>query len=88
MATDLEKWKSRQIAAAIERGVNPLDSARALDDFLANVPPTAEPESYVLPPVALGQNLVSSTAIHDARGAWYADVEPRMARLLDAKEAI
>ena len=82
--SDLEKWKNRQIQAAIERGVYPIDAARAMDDFIAALPQGADPATYILPGYALEQNLTSDAIIQDARNAWYGDVDPRYARLLDA----
>lgn len=82
----LERWKSQQIAAAIERGINPLDAANAMRDFLATLPPGADPTTYVAPAYALEQMLASEPVIADARGAWYGSVDAKEARLLDATE--
>lgn len=84
--SNLERWKSQQIQAAIERGVNPIDAVKAMDAFIASLPPNAvgEAATYIVPAYALEQTLASEAMIADARGAWYGDVEPRVARLLDA----
>jgi hypothetical protein len=85
MIANLERWKSAQIQAAIERGVNKIDAARALDEFMQSVPWGADPETYVRPAKELDQP-VSQEIIADARAAWFADVDDRYDRLLDAKE--
>lgn len=83
---ELERWRTQQINAAIERGVNPLDAAKAMDAYLATLPPGADPATYVAPARTLEQVLPTHAIVDDARGAWYGDVEPRVARLLDAKD--
>lgn len=83
--TNLERWRTAQIAAAVERGIHPLDAARAMDEFINSLPAGADPATYVRPARELEQVLPTEAIIADARAAWYADVEPRVARLLDAK---
>jgi len=83
---ELERWKTKQIAAAIACGVHPLDATRAMDEFLASVPPGTDPKTYIRPARELEQP-ITQELIDDAKAAWYGSVEPRMARLLDAKEA-
>ena len=82
-----EKWANRQIAAAVERGVHPLDAARAMREFLATLPADADPNTYVRPVFTLDENLASESAIEDSRTAWYGEVDARYARLLDAGES-
>lgn len=84
MASDLEKWRTQQINAAIERGINPIDAANAMRAFLIALPPGADPSTFVVSALTLEQALSSEPVLSDARGAWYATVEPRLARLLDA----
>lgn len=88
MPTNLERWKSAQIDAAIERGVNPIDAVKGMDAFIAALPVgvVGEAATYIVPAYALEQTLASEAVITDARGAWYGTVEPRVARLLDASE--
>lgn len=81
---DLEKWKSKQIQAAIDRGINKLDTVRAMNDFLRLLPPGADPQTYIAPAHHLEQDLSSEAIRLDADAAWMADVDPRYARLLDA----
>jgi len=82
---ELERWKTKQIHAAILRGINPIDAAKAMADFLASVPPGVSPIGYVRPAYALEQDLSSKAVRDDANAAWYERVEPRVARLLDAR---
>lgn len=88
MPTNLERWKSAQIAAAIERGINAIDAVKAMDAYIAVLPPNAvgEAATYIVPAYALEQTLATEAVITDARGAFYGDVESRVARLLDAGE--
>lgn len=85
MATDLEKWADGQVRAAVARGINVLDAAKAVKDFLRLLPPGADPDTYIVPPRYLEQDL--PLMVDDARAAWYEEVDPRYARLLDASEA-
>lgn len=84
MATDLERWADKQVKAAIARGVNPLDAGAAVKAFLRLLPAGADPDTYVVPPRFLEQDL--PLLVDDARSAWYEEVDPRFARLLDATE--
>lgn len=85
MATDMEKWANRQITAATERGVHPLDAARAMREFLATVPADADPSTYIRPAFTLDETLASESVVEDSRAAWYSEVDARYARLLDAQ---
>lgn len=82
---ELEKWASKQIAAAVAIGVNPLDAANSTRAFLALLPAGTDPDTYVPPAYALQQDVTSPAVLADARADWYSKVEPRYARLLDAK---
>lgn len=84
---NLERWKSRQIQAAIERGIHPLDAARSLEEFLATLPVGADPETYVRPARELEQVLPTGAVLADARAAWFSDVDARYARILDARQS-
>lgn len=83
---DMEKWKSKQIQAAIERGVHPLDAAQAMENFLASLPVGADPATYVRPDWSLDEDISSEAIEADARAAWYGSdtVPPSFKRLLDA----
>lgn len=81
-----EKWANRQIAAAIDLGVNPLDAAKAVNEFLVMLPQGADPDTYIVPARALEQELADERVLDDLRSWWYGGVEPRYARLLDATE--
>lgn len=82
--TELDKWSSKQISAAVARGVNPIDAAGAVKRFLAKLPPGADPDHFV--PYDSDEADVSSKAvIDDARSDWYGKVAPNVARLLDAR---
>lgn len=83
---ELERWQTKQIQAAIAFGINPIDAAKAVDEFLANVPSGADPRTYVRPAYQLEQDISSQAVEDDARAAWFGDTDPRYARLLDAKE--
>jgi hypothetical protein len=82
--TELDKWASKQIDAAVARGVNPIDAAAAVKRFLAKLPPGADPDHYV-PHDGGEADVTRKEAIDDARADWYGKVEPRVARLLDAR---
>lgn len=84
---NLERWKSAQIAAAVERGVNPLDAAKSMEQFLSTLPAGADPETYIRPARELEEVLPTEAVIADARAAWYADVDARYARILDARQS-
>lgn len=92
MPTDaeIERWKTKQINAAIARGVNPIDAIGAMKDFLASVPPGVSPIGYIRSASSLEQDLTSKAVADDLRGAWHGDenVPPRFKRLLDAKGTI
>lgn len=87
MPTDRERWASQQIAIAIGLGINPLDAANAMREYLAKLPPGAALGS-VLPASALEQDITTPQVIADARAAWYGneDVPGTYKRLLDAGE--
>lgn len=84
MPNDLERWKSKQIAAAIDRGVNPLDATRAMNEFLASLPPGADPTTYIRPAESLNQDLTKFA--DDANETWFSDNAPTFKRLLSAGE--
>lgn len=79
-----EKWASKQIAAAVALGINPLDAQMAVNAFLAMLPFVENPDTYIMPAYRLEQDLKSQRVIDDARADWYAKSDPRYARLLDA----
>lgn len=85
-----EKWANQQIAIAIELGMNPLDAQVAMRALLAMVPAdparaSVDPATVqALPAGALVQDIARAEFIADARADWYAKVESRYARLLDA----
>lgn len=87
--TELDKWASRQIDAAVARGVNPIDAAAAVKRFLAKLPPGADPDHYVPyygdDPYGTSADVSSKAVIDDARSDWYGKVAPNVARLLDAR---
>lgn len=89
MPTDaeMERWKTKQIQAAIDRGVNPLDAISGMKDFIASVPLGVDPRGYVRPASSLEQDLTSKAIADDLRSAWYGneDVPPRFKRLLDSR---
>lgn len=84
MPADLEKWKSKQIQAAISRGVNPIDAVKAMNDFLAHLPPGADPATYIRPADSLEQDLTQFT--DDANEAWMSNAPQQYKRLLGAGE--
>jgi hypothetical protein len=86
MPTELERWKSRQIQAAIERGTNKLDAIRAMNDFLRLLPVGADPQTYIVPAHQLDQDLSSEIVRLDASAAWIEQVDARYALLLDASQ--
>ena len=87
MPTDHSKWANRQIAVAVALGVNPLDAARSVNEFLTLLPAGADPDTYIVPARALDQPLASERVLDDLRADWYGKVDGRWARLLDAGEA-
>lgn len=84
---ELEKWRTKQINAAINIGLHPLDAANAVARFLAKLPYGADPNTYVPPAHTLDQDLTSAEVQADLRASWYGDehVPARFKRLLDAK---
>ena len=82
---ELERWQSRQIDAAVARGINPIDAANAVKRFLAKLPEGADPDSYVPADTLSIVDLPSKAVLDDMRADWYGKVEPKYARLLDAK---
>lgn len=87
MPTDLDKWRTKQVNAAVARGLNVLDAQNAVDTFLALLPSGADPDTYIVPSYQLEQQLPSVAILADARAAWYGDedIQPRFKRILDAK---
>lgn len=81
---ELERWKSKQIDAAIAIGVNPLDAIASVNRFVAAVPPGADPRTYIRPAYELDQNLSAPDILADAKAAWVGDVDAKDARMLDA----
>lgn len=84
---ELERWKTAQIAHVVALGINPIDATKAMDGFLALLPPGADPRTFIARALFLEQDVTSQAVEDDARAAWYGDVDSRVARLLDAKEA-
>lgn len=85
---DRDKWASQQIAKAVELGVNPIDAANAMRDYLAKLPPGAELGSLLTVDM-LEQDITSEAIEADARAVWYGseDVPATYKRLLDAGSA-
>jgi hypothetical protein len=84
--TELERWRTKQIHAAISRGVNPIDAQNAVTRFLAKLPAGADPNTYVAPAFLLEEDLSSKAVAADVRAHWYGGkrVPSRFKRLLDA----
>lgn len=82
---ELTKWANAEIAALIAAGVAPLDAENTLKRVLAKLPDGVDPRTWI-PPVQGGNVEITSADIEDARAAWYSEVEPKFARLLDAME--
>lgn len=82
------KWLDRQVRAAVAIGINVLDAQAAAKAFLALLPPGADPDTYIVPPHAMEQDLTSPEILADARVAWYADenIPAAFKRILDAGE--
>lgn len=85
--TELERWQSRQISAAISRGVNPLDAHRTAKWVVEHLPPGADPDTYVFPAEVLNEDLMSKEVLGDARAEWFAsdEVPAIFKRILDAR---
>jgi hypothetical protein len=83
---ELARWQTRQIAAAIAIGIHPLDAQKAMDEVMATLPPGADPRTYMRSARELEQDVSSAVILADARAAWFAEADPRYARILDAKE--
>ncbi len=80
-----EKWMTQQVNIAIELGVNPLDAQTAMRALLAVIPVGVDPATLpALPAGVLVQDISRPEFIADARADWYANTDPRLARLLDA----
>lgn len=81
---ELERWKTKQINAAIAIGINPLDAANAVKRFLDKLPYGADPNTYIPPAYTLEQDLTSAEVKNDLRAEWYERAPRRFKRLLDA----
>jgi hypothetical protein len=81
---DHSKWANKQVQAAIELGINPLDAANAVRAFLDLLPPGADPATYTLPAQAMEQDITAPELLQDATAAWVGreDVPTRFKLLL------
>jgi len=79
-------WAESQIKTLIALGFDAADAERTVKWTLENMPPGADPETWV-PSAAQLEQRITDADVHDARVAWYASdsVPPKFKRLLDAR---
>ncbi len=80
-----QQWADEQVRQLIELGINPLDAQEAVDWVLANLPPGADPATYIFPASALYDD--PATQMGNAAAAWMASdsVPNRFKRILHAR---
>lgn len=89
MPVDHRKWLDKQIRAAVDIGINPLDATRAAQTLLALLPVGADPDTYILPAQALEQDISDPALAQDALVAFVAseDVPSQFKLILAAGNA-
>lgn len=84
-ADERAQWAEGQVQALIAAGVDALDAENTVKRVLAQVPDHADPANWT-PAADVGDIDFDEADVADARADWYARVEPKYARLLDATE--
>lgn len=80
---DNTKWAEKETQALIVAGVNPLDAQRSVSWTLANMPPGADPATWI-PSLSDLDTPVDKAAAQDALAAWFARAPVKYKRLLSA----
>lgn len=82
-----EKWAERQIRVAVESGISLANAQAAMKWVLDNLPPGADPDTYVFPAETLAQNITTEAMEMDARRDFYESdsVPSQYKRILDAR---
>ena len=80
---DAHKWAERETQALITVGVNPLDAQRSVSWTLANMPPGADPATWI-PAISDLDTPVDKAAAQDALAAWFFRTPAKYKRLLSA----
>lgn len=84
---DEQTWLKQQAALLLDAGVNPLDAEEAIRLTLSALPDEDVNLLEWLPARDVLAVVVDEKSIHDARVAWYADVEAKHKRMLDARSS-
>lgn len=76
---DHSKWATKQVNVLVGIGVNILDAQRAVSEFLALLPPGADPDTYIVPARDMEQDISDPKYVDDAAAAWVAndDIDSR-----------
>lgn len=84
---DEQIWLKQQAALLLDAGVNPLDAEEAIRLTLSALPDEDVNLLEWLPAHDALTVIVDEKSIHDARVAWYAEVEAKYKRMLDARSS-
>ena len=81
-----QQWADQEIESLVELGFDLADAEARVRFVLDNLPPGADPATYIFPPHDLWQEPSSQQT--DSAAAWMADdnVPPRFKRLLHARQ--
>jgi len=80
---DLAKWAEQEIAALIAIGTNPIDAQHTVDWVLANLPPGADPRTWIPTAADLARTELSDKdAVRDAKQVWMERKPRKIKRLL------
>jgi hypothetical protein len=82
-----QAWVEKQLRTLVDIGVDLAEAERAIRWILDNLPPGADPATWIPAPHELWIEPGSVAAVEDAREDWIASaaVQARFKRLLDAK---
>lgn len=83
---ELQAWAEQQKKALMDLGTDAIEAERSINWVLAHLPPGADPNTYIFSAEELYEDPASAASVADARQDWYATVDPKFARLLDAVE--
>lgn len=81
-----QAWADKEIAALIELGTNPIDAEKRISWVLDNLPPGADPATYIFPAHSLWQE--PATKQDDSASAYIAsdDTPNKYKRVLTSRE--
>jgi hypothetical protein len=80
---DLAKWAEQEVQALISIGTNPIDAQHTVDWILKNLPPGADPRTWIPTPADLARTELSDKeAVSDAKATWIERKPRKIKRLL------